>query len=384
MKKLDFLFVVGGIPFSGISGGEKVIAVLANKLAENNYSVGILAIKDFSRFIENSQEFKRLNKIHLIKNRGGGFIRNLTRSFFYQLFYNTLGYKIFIKLFYRKINFDKKYIFSDKVKILFSYKKLKQIDIKNIIATAWVTAYVVESYNRKANKYYLIQNSEDDISYSGDLHEFAAKTYEFKDLQKIVINEATWKRFKNENPKRMVVGFDDKFRLITPIDKRDKIILFPLRQNQSKGAKYILEAVKNLKDRLPDYKFLSFGDYKESVPAYINHLGKISDEKLIELYNSACIFVFPSIVEGFSLILIEAMSCGAAVIATDCQGPNEFIENNKNEILIPIRDSGAIEKAVLYLSNNEEKRLMIAKNGLETAKKFTYDKMYESFINLFN
>ena len=62
----------------------------------------------------------------------------------------------------------------------------------------------------------------------------------------------------------------------------------------------------------------------------------------------ARVFAVSSIDEGLSMVLIEAMACGTAVVSTDCpHGPREVLEDGKWEPLVPVGDPGALAAAIL-------------------------------------
>ena len=102
------------------------------------------------------------------------------------------------------------------------------------------------------------------------------------------------------------------------------------------------------------------------------------------MYAKSKIFILPSLVEGFSLTVLEAMASGCAVISTNCGGTDEYIVDEENALFVPIKDSISIEKKVLALSSDENLINKLAKNGQITAKKYSYDNMYKQFINLLN
>jgi glycosyltransferase involved in cell wall biosynthesis len=62
--------------------------------------------------------------------------------------------------------------------------------------------------------------------------------------------------------------------------------------------------------------------------------GFVADEqKRIEILRSTDVFVLPSLVEGLSLSLLEAMACGVACVATDAGADGEVLENEAGVIL---------------------------------------------------
>jgi glycosyltransferase involved in cell wall biosynthesis len=76
--------------------------------------------------------------------------------------------------------------------------------------------------------------------------------------------------------------------------------------------------------------------------------------ELRELYESAGIFVFPSEAENFPIVLLEAMAAGLAIITTEGTGCAEVVGDAG--LLVPVRDSGAIGRALRRLLDNPELR----------------------------
>jgi glycosyltransferase involved in cell wall biosynthesis len=65
---------------------------------------------------------------------------------------------------------------------------------------------------------------------------------------------------------------------------------------------------------------------------------------LNQYYSGASVFVFPSLVEGFALVLLEAMSCGIPVIATPNTAGPDILSDGVEGFIIPIRDVEALKE----------------------------------------
>lgn len=83
----------------------------------------------------------------------------------------------------------------------------------------------------------------------------------------------------------------------------------------------------------------------------ITLVGRKNKQEIIELMKESHAFVLASRAETFGVVYIEAMSQGLPVIATDCGGPDEFV-NKENGLLIPIEDVDALTKALKTMYNN--------------------------------
>jgi glycosyltransferase involved in cell wall biosynthesis len=87
---------------------------------------------------------------------------------------------------------------------------------------------------------------------------------------------------------------------------------------------------------------------------------------------AASVYVLSSRYEGFPLVLLEAMTKGLPVVATDCPtGPAQLVEDHRNGILVPPRDIGALARGLRELIEDPELRRRCAAAGVETARPYS-------------
>jgi len=383
----DVTFVLPGVGGKYPPGGVDVVYRLANALNKNGIRTSIIFWFDCDKYFSNNPYERNKNKIKILKHE-------LFRELLYLLF---KGKKL--NLFYHNLNSINRLRNID-----YPYDLLKNVDTflyktphevkfntKIVFATAWQTAYFVKEYlkSHKSSPYYLIQNDEDDPSFSGKQSDLAHATYKF-DFKKVVINKKALERFKKDNPLFFHVGIDTKFyKIIKPLSKRKNVVLFPFRSGESKGSKYAFETIEKLlhSDFKNKIKIIAYGNIKNeeipsSISGYLSYYYLPSRRQLLDIYNESKIFVLPSLVEGTSLPPLEAMACGSAVIVTDNGGVNEYIKDKVNGLMCPIKDSECLFQKIIYLLNNEDLIKKLSKNGLLTAKKFSYEKMCNNFVKL--
>lgn len=99
--------------------------------------------------------------------------------------------------------------------------------------------------------------------------------------------------------------------------------------------------------------------------------GYVSDEELLRLYSDCTLFVFPSWHEGFGLPALEAMSCGAPVIAANTSSLPEVIGESVG--LFDPHDSAAITAKLHEALTSTAFREALRKHGLEQAQHFSWD-----------
>ena len=88
-----------------------------------------------------------------------------------------------------------------------------------------------------------------------------------------------------------------------------------------------------------------------------------------DLYSDIDIYIQPSLLEGCSITLLEAMGMGIPIIASDVGGPKELVIPNETGLLVPPNDPAALKAAILDLIGNKEKAWDLGRAGSERALK---------------
>jgi glycosyltransferase involved in cell wall biosynthesis len=121
-------------------------------------------------------------------------------------------------------------------------------------------------------------------------------------------------------------------------------------------------------------------------------LGYLERDRLIQVYQNAAVHIVPSHYEGLPTVLLEAMSCGLPVVATNIGGNNEVISSGLNGFLVPPRRPEEMANSVLRLLADPALRERIGRAARETIeKRYTWDiiadnivKCYESLLSQFD
>jgi N-acetyl-alpha-D-glucosaminyl L-malate synthase BshA len=120
---------------------------------------------------------------------------------------------------------------------------------------------------------------------------------------------------------------------------------------------------------------------------HVKFLGK--QEGLVEILNSADLFLIPSQSESFGLAALEAMACGLPVISSSVGGLPELISHNETGFIAEIGDVDRMAKYVVDLLSNDKKYKLFSKNARDRAvNKFDkskiipiYEKHYQTILN---
>jgi len=170
-------------------------------------------------------------------------------------------------------------------------------------------------------------------------------------------------------------------------------LIFAGRLSKEKGIEILLESASQLPN---NYHLLiaGSGPLEEKVrrlsdeKTNIHYLGYQSKQNMLSLIRGSDLLIQPSLEEGISSTLLEAMACGTCVLGSDIEGISEVIENNKTGLLVEPNNSDELLNKILYLLPKKEKRLSMANEGLERVKKYDwkivgklYLNFYESLLN---
>ena len=95
-------------------------------------------------------------------------------------------------------------------------------------------------------------------------------------------------------------------------------------------------------------------------------------ENMPDLYLEHDIFVFPSLVEGMPLTLLEAMATGMPVVTTNTCGMADLVENGVNGLLVPPADGRSMAIGLDHLCGSAELREGLGAAAHVTAKRYTW------------
>jgi glycosyltransferase involved in cell wall biosynthesis len=110
--------------------------------------------------------------------------------------------------------------------------------------------------------------------------------------------------------------------------------------------------------------------------------GKVSDERLIELYRTAWVVVSNSEKEGWGMTLTEAAACGTPAVATRISGHMDAVIHGYSGLLSANRNDFVVNLELLLLDNDLRARL--AKGALEYARSMTWDNTASQILTVIN
>ena len=180
--------------------------------------------------------------------------------------------------------------------------------------------------------------------------------------------------------------------------KTDNLLLFVGRITRGKGLHILLKSLSYLEKPThlviigpPDWDL----EYFEEVTNLINqenrrglhkitYLGAKNHDEVMEWCEKASVFVSPSFFEIFPMSILEALSCGASVVATNTGGAQEIVKNYKNGIMVPPNNAPRLAKAIQYLLENENVRKKFGEEGRrDVAKNFSSEIVIEKICQIY-
>lgn len=150
-----------------------------------------------------------------------------------------------------------------------------------------------------------------------------------------------------------------------------------------KGIRYLIEAVSQLISKYSQIRLqiVGEGNEKKNLEEQVKKLklenvvefcGLIKHRNLPIHYQEADIFVLPSLNEGMSNTMLEALASGLPIIATDTGGTRELIKEGINGLLIKMRNSGDIAQKIEILIQNKDLRQKMGEASRSLAEKFSW------------
>jgi len=217
------------------------------------------------------------------------------------------------------------------------------------------------------------------------LHTFAIKTADYG----VASNREAWtypELRHNCEPGRLWYvpnGADERFFTTREYDRREMIrLLYVGTWLDRKGVYYLADAFQSLVQRRPNIELTVAGCLCEEqevkrlfapdIHSKVRVVPIVKRESMPEIYANHDIFVFPSLMEGMPLVLLEAMAAGMPVVTTETCGMADVVEDGFNGLLVPPADSERLVAATERLCESVELRKRIGQQAQQTMRCYTW------------
>lgn len=173
-------------------------------------------------------------------------------------------------------------------------------------------------------------------------------------------------------PYRM--SFSERTLLIRELglDGQRPIVSLVGRLSEEKGHHVLLAAVPNVLRRFPLTQFVFAGDgpLREVLERQIEQAGLTPSVRLVGFVDNARavmalsdLVVQPSLTESLPLTILEAMTQGKAIVATDVGSIREAVVEGETGLLVPPHDPAALAKAIIAMLENDHRRTAMGERG---------------------
>lgn len=175
-------------------------------------------------------------------------------------------------------------------------------------------------------------------------------------------------------------------------ERNDKYIFFAGFPFYLKGVDILIKAFLRVADEFPDYRLLIMGHNSVDLDSYkemargckqIEFKKSVFYDQIIDYFMNCSFFVLPSRTEAMGKVIIEAMSCGKAVIASNVGGIPEFIDHNTTGYLFESENIDDLAMRMRELLQNQELRKKMGLAGFEKVeRKFSAKVHLDKFASM--
>ena len=193
---------------------------------------------------------------------------------------------------------------------------------------------------------------------------------------------------------KIVVAWNGKNEALTPVDKEKArnhlmevynisnfILYLGYITHPQKNLLYLIDEFAKFHKQHPESQLVFAGAEGKNSDMILEHakvmlpsnafkyLGRGPFEELRNLYSACELFCFPSLFEGFGIPVLEAMSCGAVVLTSNCSSFPEILPDKR--FLINPREKGELSEAMQTFYGKDNTQIITS--NIERAKLFTWD-----------
>lgn len=194
----------------------------------------------------------------------------------------------------------------------------------------------------------------------------------------------------------------DRLRAGTRSSRDGRLSLLTVGRNHpQKGYRYIPGIAQRLAGAGLDFEWLivgadtasveqasraiGLGDRVRALPAFgvDRRTFAMPPDPLVKLYQACDVFVLPSILETFGMVLIEAQAAGAAVVATRAPGCRDVIRDGETGLLAEPGDEADMARAILTLARDADRRERMARQAKSEVEAYRWENVAARYVDVY-
>lgn len=182
----------------------------------------------------------------------------------------------------------------------------------------------------------------------------------------------------------------DAFRKSLGIEKDEKVILSVAELVKGKNYKTMLNVIFNLRFEKIKYLICGTGRLESKLKSRVKKLGL--EDKVVflgyrkdipEIMGIADLFLHCSFREGLTMAIMEAMNSSLAVVASDCRGNRDLIDDGKGGFICPCKDEKMIAEKIRILLKDDNLRKDFGLYNAQRVKAYSYDNVKEELRKIY-
>ncbi|KKP68355.1 MAG: Glycosyl transferase group 1 [Candidatus Moranbacteria bacterium GW2011_GWE1_35_17] len=161
-----------------------------------------------------------------------------------------------------------------------------------------------------------------------------------------------------------------------------------------KGTNYLVEALGILAPKYPNLllRILGDGDEKNNLidltkkmklENFVQFLGRIPREETAPYYQEASLFVLPSLNEGMSNAMLEALASGLPILATQTGGTEELVEDGINGFVIKMKDPKDLADKIEMILKDDGLRVQMGLASRKKAQEMSWKNVAQKYFELY-
>lgn len=172
---------------------------------------------------------------------------------------------------------------------------------------------------------------------------------------------------------------------LRPKSSRKFELLFVGTINQRKGIKYLLEALRLLHS--PSVHLTVCGRVVDDLRIFepfgsqVTIRPSVTSPELLEAYQQADLFVFPSVVEGFAQVLLESLACGLPILSTTHTAAPDLIEDGIQGFVVEPRRPDLLAERITWAVDHPEDLREMKAAARNRAEQFTWKRFRQGVVH---